>query len=391
MRYTIAGIPIFLPETLLAGHFAQALKPFAGPQDTQTPFPTGDTPKGGGGSATFPESGILPPRALEGLAAQSVLRTIDGLSAQSAGISAHLATDGTAAGPDTPCGTGTLSDFPESAGIYARDGLKASPCAGSGSETASLLPEILLRQDICPPAQPDYCLLDAFDFADADADCRFGLDAEGYLLEMAPRSGAAPARFRKRFDNPVVTTDFTLSHHPALLRFGLWTAFNLAAVRHRSAAFHSSVIRYQREGVLFLGESGTGKSTHTRLWREHIPGAVLLNDDSPIVRLPDDGTARVCGSPWSGKTPCYRNEELPIAGIVRLSQAPHNRIRRLRPLEALGALLPSAPPAFARDERLQDLLCEIVSELVKRVPVYHLECLPDADAARLTRDTIFGI
>ena len=59
--------------------------------------------------------------------------------------------------------------------------------------------------------------------------------------------------------------------------------------------------------------------------------------------------ALVHGSPWSGKTPCDRNESCPIAAVVRLSQAPHNRIRRLRPIESIGALLPSAPPAFARD------------------------------------------
>ena len=81
---------------------------------------------------------------------------------------------------------------------------------------------------------------------------------------------------------------------------------------------------------------------------------------------------------------------LPIAAIVRLSQAPHNRIRRLRPIEAIGALLPSAPPAFSHDERLQDDVCALLSRVIESVPVYHLECLPDADAARLSCQTIFG-
>ena len=78
-----------------------------------------------------------------------------------------------------------------------------------------------------------------------------------------------------------------------------------------------------------------GNCTHTRLWREHIPGAELLNDDSPIIRA-TDSEALVHGSPWSGKTPCYRNESCPIAAVVRLSQASHNRIRRLRPIESIG-------------------------------------------------------
>jgi len=171
--------------------------------------------------------------------------------------------------------------------------------------------------------------------------------------------------------------------------------FNIAALERRAVAVHSSVISLDGRAVLFLGESGTGKSTHTRLWREHIPGARLLNDDSPIIRIAPEGAAEAasalaCGSPWSGKTPCYRNVSHPIAGIVRLSQAPQNRIRRLRPIEAIGALLPSCPPSFAHDERLEDAICRLVSQIVAQVPVYHLECLPDAAAARLSCRTVFG-
>ena len=96
------------------------------------------------------------------------------------------------------------------------------------------VPRLTLRTegaDLQP--QPDYRELDRFDFADADADCRFGSDADGYLLEITPRDGSAPARFRKRFDRAEATTDYTTAHDPALLRFGLWTLYNLTAVRER--------------------------------------------------------------------------------------------------------------------------------------------------------------
>lgn len=239
------------------------------------------------------------------------------------------------------------------------------------------------------PDMPSYRELYRFDFTDADADCRFGRDEAGYLLEIAPRDGSAPARFRTAYGSAEAASDFTAQHNPALLRFGLWTLYNIAAVGRGAVAFHSSVVRLRDRGVLFLGESGTGKSTHTRLWREHIPGAELLNDDSPIISA-GDGIPQVWGSPWSGKTPCYRNEHLPIAAIVRLSQAPHNRIRCLRPIEAIGALLPSAPPAFSRDEQLQDNVCTLLSQVIENVPVYHLECRPDAGAARLSCQTVFG-
>ena len=247
-----------------------------------------------------------------------------------------------------------------------------------GAGPADLALEIVPRI----PAEADYRELDIFEFPDADADCRFGTDAAGYLLEMTPRDGSAPARYRMAYGAAAARSDITPGHNPALFRFGVWILFNIAALPLGAVAFHSSVISYRGRGVLFLGESGTGKSTHTRLWREHIPGAELLNDDSPIIRA-TDSEALVHGSPWSGKTPCYRNESCPIAAVVRLSQAPHNRIRRLRPIESIGALLPSAPPAFARDERLSDDTCGLLSRLIAQVPVYHLECLPDAAAAQL--------
>ena len=250
--------------------------------------------------------------------------------------------------------------------------------ATSPADTAQ--PDLILRTGLLAGDTAGYCELDAF---------------------------SAPARFHKAFGSPDATSDITPEHNPALFRFGLWTMFNIAALERRAVAVHSSVISLDGRAVLFLGESGTGKSTHTRLWREHIPGARLLNDDSPIIRIAPEGAAEAasapaadtipalqgvlaCGSPWSGKTPCYRNVSHPIAGIVRLSQAPQNRIRRLRPIEAIGALLPSCPPSFAHDERLEDAICRLVSQIVAQVPVYHLECLPDAAAARLSCRTVFG-
>lgn len=272
--------------------------------------------------------------------------------------------------------------------------LLAGPFARALAPFAAAAPaaaDLVLRRTPAVVRSGEYRELDRFDFTDADADCRFGRDAEGYLLEMIPRSGAAPASFRMRRGSPTVATDFAAHHDPALLRFGLWTAYNFIGLSASTLAVHSSVILHRGEAVLVLGESGTGKSTHTRLWRRHIPGTELLNDDSPIVKAGRGGAPpEVYGSPWSGKTPCYRNEHYPIRALLRLSQAPHNRIRRLRPLEAIGALLPSCPPAFAHDKELMDDICTTVSGLLAHTPCYHLECLPDGDAARLARDTIFN-
>ena len=82
--------------------------------------------------------------------------------------------------------------------------------------------------------------------------------------------------------------------------------------------------------------------------------------------------------------------ELPDSRRRTALASPAHRIRRLRPIESIGALLPSAPPAFARDERLSDDTCGLLSRLIAQVPVYHLECLPDAAAAQLACRTVFN-
>lgn len=174
----------------------------------------------------------------------------------------------------------------------------------------------------------------------------------------------------------------------AIIRFGLWIMFGIVIAPLGAIAIHSSVIVKDHQAVLCLGESGTGKSTHTRLWRENIENARLLNDDSPIIRI-IDGKCIVYGSPWSGKTPCYVNKCVPARAFMRLSQAPYNKIHRLPALSAIGAILPSCPPAFAYDNALQDHICSTVSDAISSTPVYHLECLPDAAAAELSYSTIF--
>lgn len=231
--------------------------------------------------------------------------------------------------------------------------------------------------------------LHRFEFADAGADCRFGRDQEGWLLEMTPRYTGSTVRFRYAPAGGPALCDYTPAHHPGLFRFGVWTLFNLAALQHATVAIHASALRFRGRAVLFLGESGTGKSTHTRLWRQYIPGASLLNDDSPLVSY-HASEIRAWGSPWSGKLPCYRNESIPVAAFVRLVQGAENRIRPLAPLEAFGALFPSLPPALARDAELRDRLVDLLTRIIPRIPVYRLECRPDADAARLVCRTLFG-
>ena len=106
-----------------------------------------------------------------------------------------------------------------------------------------------------------------------------------------------------------------------------------------------------------------------------------------MVRVFPDGTARVYGSPWSGKTPCYRNMELPAGGFVQLAQAPYNAIRRLKGLAAYAALVPSIS-GKRWDRTIADGLHETENALAMHVTVWHLDCLPDEAAAQLCASQI---
>lgn len=131
---------------------------------------------------------------------------------------------------------------------------------------------------------------------------RFGTCTNGYIFESTPPEGETLELW---VDNNGHTAHLKGNLDPRLLRFACWMAYGVMTVPYQTVAIHTSTIVCRGKAVLFLGESGTGKSTHTRLWRENIEEATLLNDDSPIVRI-TDGQPWVWGSPWSGKTPCYK-------------------------------------------------------------------------------------
>ena len=158
--------------------------------------------------------------------------------------------------------------------------------------------------------------------------------------------------------------------------------YDLATAGKDTLHVHAAVVSCEGKGYLFLGPSGTGKSTHAQLWLKHIEGTELVNDDNPVVR---DGV--VYGSPWSGKTPCYRNVSVPIGGIVMLSQAPYNKIRRLSGIEAYVDLAESVGGKIW-DSRIAEGQHQTENTLVSTIPMWHLECLPDEEAARLCHDTI---
>lgn len=162
---------------------------------------------------------------------------------------------------------------------------------------------------------------------------------------------------------------------------GLMILYALATAGEMTALFHSAVIDYEGKGYMFLGKSGTGKSTHARMWLSRFKEADLLNDDNPVVRFEDSG-AWVYGSPWSGKTPCYKNRRIPLQGIIDLSQAPANVIRPMKGIEAYMAVKVSIS-GMRWNRAIADGLHNTENRLAQEVKMFHLDCLPDENAAEV--------
>jgi len=171
------------------------------------------------------------------------------------------------------------------------------------------------------------------------------------------------------------------------LNDALMLIYAFAGSFRKTMLIHASTIRQGNYGYPFIAQSGTGKSTHSSLWMKHIDNCDLLNDDNPIVRIEDDGIPYIYGSPWSGKTPCYRNVKAVLGAVTRIERAPANSIKRLAPVQAFASLLPACS-SMKWDSKIYNNLCDAVSKIIETTPCYTLYCLPDQEAALLCHKTI---
>lgn len=165
------------------------------------------------------------------------------------------------------------------------------------------------------------------------------------------------------------------------LTHALMVAYMLATTGNGTLMIHASTVLYAGKAYMFQGKSGTGKSTHASLWTANIEGAELLNDDNPVIRFTADGTAMAYGSPWSGKTHCYRNVAAPIGALVRIVRARENELRRLPVLQAYASLTTSVGFLPFLSEEAREMRHKTIERLIGAVECCEMHCRPDADAA----------
>lgn len=192
------------------------------------------------------------------------------------------------------------------------------------------------------------------------------------LLEEAHRDGFKPRVF----------TD------PFLERQAIQRAFAEYLLDFDTLLVHGSAVAVDAEGFLFTAHSGTGKSTHTRLWRQVLgERAVMVNDDKPFIQLSGSG-ALLYGSPWSGKHGLDCNLCVPLRGICILERGKENQILPLSPEDALPMLRKQSYQPL--DAAKEAAFRQLVEGLSQSVPLWKMACTKDPQAAVIAYEAMKG-
>lgn len=144
---------------------------------------------------------------------------------------------------------------------------------------------------------------------------------------------------------------------------------------------HGSSLCIDGHAIVFIAPSGTGKSTHTSLWRKVFGERVwMINDDKPMIRIFDD-KAIVYGTPWNGKHKISTNGSAPLKAIVRLTRDKTNHIETMKKSEAYSALITHT--YRSRDTRIMTLVMELEKKLLDTADFYLLGCNMTPEAAEV--------
>lgn len=146
--------------------------------------------------------------------------------------------------------------------------------------------------------------------------------------------------------------------------------------------FHGSVVALNGKAYLFTAPSGTGKTTHTRLWLEQLPEAYVLNGDKPFLKATTGEKVLACGGPWRGKEKYGCNETLPLEAICLLERSAENHIEAISPREAMNTLIRQSNIPEGPNAMIQAL--QIIDRISRNVRLYRLGCNMNPEAAQIS-------
>lgn len=164
---------------------------------------------------------------------------------------------------------------------------------------------------------------------------------------------------------------------------------SIALLKKDTILMHGSAVAVDGEVYIFTAKSGTGKSTHARLWRELLGERVIMvNDDKPFLRV-EDGKVMVCGSPWNGKHRLGENIELPLRAICVIEQAKENHIEKIVFADEVAVLMQQIYVPTQEAETAGKAL-ELADKIFSGVQLYKLGANMAPDAAKLSYETMSG-
>lgn len=142
---------------------------------------------------------------------------------------------------------------------------------------------------------------------------------------------------------------------------------------------HGAAIEYNELAYLFLADSGVGKSTHIKLWKDNIAGVTIINGDKPII----DENGYIYGTPWSGKEKWNTNKACKLGGIILLNRDSYNHIEETTYSDNLSDIL----NRIFKDSHFAESMT-IIDNAFKDIPIYKLGCTVDPDAAKVCFDKV---
>lgn len=168
--------------------------------------------------------------------------------------------------------------------------------------------------------------------------------------------------------------------------FAIGDIFICSVLRRGGLVLHSSGISYDGRAVLFSAPSGTGKSTHTSLWKEYYNDTIIINDDMPAIVFQGE-VPFAYGTPWSGKTEINCNKGAPLKAIVFLERGDACSITEIKGPQALSRLMSELRKSMYPE--MMEICLQSVDKLLKAVPIYLLTCNVSREAVEVVKNTIF--
>ena len=162
-----------------------------------------------------------------------------------------------------------------------------------------------------------------------------------------------------------------------------YIGFENLLLQHCGLLLHASLIEYDHQGIAFTGPSGVGKSTQADIWQRCF-GAKILNGDRTALRHTENGWVAY-GSPYAGTSGIYCNENTPISALVVLKQGKENKLQRLSGMQAFYHIWPELS-VRRQDGDFVAEATELCTQLLRDIPVYLLECLPETTAATVLKE-----